>query len=333
MIAAAIMQQHLRQAVARSAGALGPGAGGARRVLSTTTNLPGQQPTVAQVRKMRCTEILMDRYQPEVREGSEELSLMSRGGRAQKRFQFGSMTKSFRAKSLVTRSVKDYTEQAFIAETQLVFQEFNAALATGAFVDMRDVATEFMQERLQRNMDYDSLVDTSRLSRIVSFLEPPELLQARTVSMHQQVRDLVFAQYTVRYVTENRRVSSSELSRATGGSSRRGVPRPKKMNQFTAAQRRRTDRPNTTREPARWAVAFDEKGEYYYNTVTKQTRWDRPSNFLISPTYALCENGTLGATGRVLSEDPETGLDKVQVDVVFERPLFNLSVPWRVAFF
>mmetsp|Transcript_12881 Transcript_12881/g.24997 ORF Transcript_12881/g.24997 Transcript_12881/m.24997 type:complete len:332 (+) Transcript_12881:97-1092(+) len=323
----------LRFAAASGLVAERPAMMASRRCVSSMSMM---QQKASDVRKMRSTEIIMDRYQPEVYNDNLSLSLLSAGGRAQKRFQFGSMTKSFRAKSLVTRRDKGFNERGFIAEAQLIFQEFNAALATNNLGSLGDVATEHLLGRLQKHMEYEPLVGTHNLSRIASFLEPPQVLQARTVQVHQTANDLVFAQFTVRFVTENRRVGAEDVVGLRSSSHRSSKSRTKsikKNDPFAVSRQMNTGASRLEREPGRWQVAFDEKGEYYYNTVTKESRWERPPNFLVSPSYTMCSRGTLGATGVVLEEDGETGQDKVQLDVVFERPLFNLATPWRVAFF
>jgi hypothetical protein len=177
------------------------------------------------------------------------------------------------------------------------------------------------------------------------------------VQLNAMDSDLVFAQISVLFKSEARVVSAADLrprsgrrnplaagaaARGPGGAlaagqasgSVRTMPRPAPLTRQAGGFVQGGYEAPADREPGRFCVAFDSaNGAYYYHTQALTTTWKRPLNYLVSKIYTLPKNGTLGVTGRTLAENALDGTVQQEHVVVFERPLFNLATPWRVAFF
>lgn len=115
---------------------------------------------------------------------------------------------------------------------------------------------------------------------------------------------------------------------------RHRVKNPK--GQIVPANNRPSQMRQGQKAPHAWRIAFDSsKGLYFYDSISRETQWERPKNFFLSPVFVDASSGTLGTQGRVLDEQHEQDQNLVAVEqiVVLERPLFAKSTPWRVAFF
>jgi hypothetical protein len=338
----------------------GAGAGAARRWLSRDSRDPSRDVAPAALAKLRSVDILMDRYQAAVYEDDPALRLLGAGWLAQKRARLGSYIKTTRALGATRRKDPLFTPGKFSALCEPMFQELHNSLALGELDHgLFEVATETLGELVRtRPLHYAELAGTPQLTQITSFLAPPSLVQARLVQLNAVNSDLVFAQLTVLFKSEARVVSAADLqarggrrnllapaaaaARGTAGvhatghgnSNVRSLPRTTPLSRQAGGFVQGGYETPVDREPGRFCVAFDSaKGAYYYHTQALTTTWKRPLNYLVSKVYTLPKNGTLGVTGRTVAENALDGTVQQEHVVVFERPLFNLATPWRVAFF
>lgn len=345
---------------AAAAALTGGDAGAARRWLSRDSRDPSRDVAPAVLSKLRSVDILMDRYQDAVFEDNPALRLLGAGWLAQKRARLGNYIKTARAMGVARRKDPLFTPGKFTALCEPMFQELHNSLALGDLDHgLFEVATETLGELVRRRpLPYAELAGTPKLTQITSFLAPPSLVQARLVQLNAMDSDLVFAQISVLFKSEARVVSAADLrarsgrrnplavgaaaARGPGGAHSAGqasggvrtIPRPAPLSRQAGGFVPGGYEVPADREPGRFCVAFDSaKGAYYYHTQALTTTWKRPLNYLVSKIYTLPKNGTLGVTGRTLAENTLDSTLQQEHVVVFERPLFNLATPWRIAFF
>jgi len=274
-----------------------------------------RQPSIASLRKMQNCDFLMDRFQPLVT--SPRMPLLSRGWFAQQRMKLGGYVKSGLAVGYIKRFDTAFSPSGFIAPSERMFIEFMAGLGAGNVPE--EVCTPGLAAQIKKScMPVRDMFDTPLLG-VVAAIEKSEMMQARRVQINTDSKDMAFAQVTFRFLASGKVVTEEGFKKS-------GLKNPSLGNWLNAKTAQ-------TPKNAHWNLAFCSQGEYYFNSVTQLTTWQRPMNFLISKALFVPANGTLGEFGRVLSPPDEAGYFTAEYIVTFEKPMFNVSVPWRIAHF
>mmetsp|Transcript_14577 Transcript_14577/g.18012 ORF Transcript_14577/g.18012 Transcript_14577/m.18012 type:complete len:343 (-) Transcript_14577:929-1957(-) len=231
-----------------------------------------------------------------------------------------------RAQILRVDTTFDYTELP--KEVFQQFRELNAGLISGSRSMIEGSTTEHFFNVLNYKGTFNSKGEKillskqaqvpERVGRITRLLQNPEIVQTRTCRVSKTDTSLRFAQVSVLYVTEQVLVDMNDPLITTVNTGKSKISR--------------REMPNIDR-PAEWKKEISDKGKiYYWHTGTRKSQWKKPLSYGISAVHYNPAMGTLGS-GRIIEKDPETNRFKVENIVVFERPLYNLNVPWRICSF
>mmetsp|Transcript_13905 Transcript_13905/g.25737 ORF Transcript_13905/g.25737 Transcript_13905/m.25737 type:complete len:321 (+) Transcript_13905:195-1157(+) len=288
---------------------------------ASASSLGNREPSVDEISKMRSCQVVYDRYQRVVHEKQDHLTPLRAGWWAQKRAQMSSSATTWRSLAQMRKADSTFTPQDFAEEAEGIFQEFHNTLALAYTENLYDVATETLSDQIRTNpIPYASLVGTPQLTQIMSFIQPPDMCQARLLTFNSIATDMCFVQITLRFVSEARIMSMEDFGQLD-----------RKRSRLVASK---TSHKSRVSEPkGKFAIAFDNtRGRYYWHTTARSSSWKRPVTYYLDPVEFEADKGTLGVEGKTLKVLPDNIVHQEHI-VVFERPAFRLSTPWRVASF
>jgi len=309
------------------------------------SRLVARDPSRVELLRLRCSEVVFDVPQPQVLQSSWPLAFFSKGWRDQRKWRLIDRLKTTRTTYDLRRADPKFDESAFFRSAVSTAQEFNARLALNQMETIGEICTETLAKCIQDHPPPRAeLFSKPELSRQISLLEKPKILQMRPVQVSEKFTDISFVQATVRLVTENLPLTEEAFHNQGGATEKKSFERVapkygrKTRNDVLRMKNEEMNRKkvgNKLMMPQRWGVAFDEKkGEYFYNlTEDGVVRWKRPQNYFFFAVHPMPSRGVLGSTGLILDYYEDKGTFKMQTDFVFEKPLFNLDIPWRIHYF
>ena len=291
------------------------------RSLSTVARKPnGQELAEGELKRLRSLGLVFERFQETgnlVRQVDQGLPFSPRWLRLKRR-QLVYRTRDVNGSLQISRYDTQFATQPFLEQSFEVFRKFNAGLIYGKQEFMNEAAVEHLQKLIRESgvpavFNLRSSVDAVFAARIEELVEPAEVVQKRTLRVSTQ-QNFRFAQLTVRFLTRQVPMFEEDVVKYV---------RAKKSAMMKP-------RPVVAR-PDEWKLCFAEDGkEYFWHTGTGKVQWKRPMTYGVSRVHFNPFVGTLGS-GRVVERSEKDAI--VENFVVFERPLFNLKVPWRVCDF
>lgn len=294
------------------------------RALSTIARKPnGQELVEGEIKRLRSLGLVFERFQETGKVVSEldtGLPLSPRWLRLKRR-QLVYGTRNLNASLQISRFDPQFTTQHFLDDSYDIFRKLNAGLIFGRQEFLADSAVDHLQKLIRdsgvpavfNTASQHPTLDTAYAARIEELLEPPKLVQKRTLRVSSQ-QNFRFAQLTVRFITKQVPMFEEDVAK------------------YVRAKRSALLKPRpVVHRPDEWKICFAEDGkEYFWHTGTGKVQWKRPMNYGVSRVHFNPFAGTLGS-GRIVERDEDSAV--VENFVVFERPLFNLNVQWRICDF
>mmetsp|Transcript_15435 Transcript_15435/g.17481 ORF Transcript_15435/g.17481 Transcript_15435/m.17481 type:complete len:325 (-) Transcript_15435:81-1055(-) len=293
----------------------------------------GKEKNDAAIRKMRSLGSIVERYDRDfvlklLPENSQPFVTLGwwkeRFGEKYWRNMFRKLVlriKAANAHAQILRMDSSFDREEFPKVAFQKFRELNAGLVSGNRQMLQNSTTDQYFNLLdykgsaERVLMSQNATSPERVGRIVRLLQTPQVVQTRTCRVSKTDPNLRFAQLSVLYVTEQVLVDSDDPLF--------------EGNKGKVLRRDMTE----IKPPGEWKREISPKGMmYYWHTGNRRAQWKKPPGFGISRAHFNPANGTMG-NGRVLNYDPETKRVQVANVVVFERPLYNLSVPWKICEF
>jgi hypothetical protein len=274
--------------------------------------------------------VVVDPFVPKPKDKAST-SFFSSAGITSMRENMGTVAKSSFAAGRIRKSIDNFKPSNFGREAEALFAQLNAAFADGDLGALDRLVTEQLYQSLKNQVKQDNKRFKEKKKKgkkgrapkvqrkayyVLSFPEPASIMQLRLLQHDPKDPTLAFGQVTVKIRSE----------RAVAKFNERGNALPPLQLSGGVLPAAETTLP--AEDDGEWKEATDEDGtKYYWHTVTKESRWELPSEETeeAEPTTgASTGSDSTAADG----EDVET-IDTVSY-VVFETALFGQEKMWRV---